>query len=72
MADRFDQLAERWPSAFVARAEVKHFSGGIVSGKTIANLAAKGEATPPAFRVGGKVAYEARHLVEFLRKRARG
>lgn len=72
MRDRFDQLAERWPSAFVARAEVKQFTGGIMSGKTLANLAAKGETVPPAFRVGRKMAYEVRHLVDFLRRRSRG
>lgn len=72
MADRFDQLAERWPSPFVARAEVKRFTGGLLAGKTLANLAAKGEEVPRAFRVGGKAAYEARDLVDFLRARARG
>jgi len=72
MADRFDQLAERWPSPFVARAEVRRFTGGILSGKSLANMQAKGEAVPPAFRCGGKAVYEVAHLVEFLRARARG
>jgi len=68
--DHFDALVDRWPSAWVARPEVARFSGGILSGKTLANLAARGETVPPVIRVGRKVAYDACELAAWLRQRS--
>jgi hypothetical protein len=51
------QMVNRWPSSLVARAEVKTFSGGVISGRYLANLDSAGEGPPGAFRVGGKVVY---------------
>jgi len=64
-------MIDRWPSSLVARAEVKKFSGGLISGKYLANLDSAGEGPPGAFRVGGKVAYPAERLAEWLEGRAR-
>ncbi len=64
------ELATRWPSAFVARSEVGRFTGGIVSPKSLANLDSLGEG-PPRLKVGGRVAYKALDLVEFLKGRCR-
>lgn len=68
--DHFDALVDRWPSAWVARPEVARFSGGILSGKTLANLAARGETVPPVIRIGKKVAYSACELADWLRQRS--
>lgn len=72
MKDRFEQLVERWPSAWVARTEVRRFSGGVIAGKTLANLASRGEAVPPSFRCGKKVCYSTQELADYLRGRERG
>jgi len=33
----FKELVERWPSAFVSRTEVRKFSGGALTSKSLAN-----------------------------------
>ncbi len=66
--DYFDQLAMKWPSAWVARKEVARFTGGVLSGKTLANLTSKGESVPVAIRVGNKVAYDVVELIDWLRQ----
>ena len=43
----FKGLADRWPSAWVARTEVDRFTGGIVSEKYLANLDSKGRTGGP-------------------------
>ena len=50
-------MAERWPSPYVARSEVKRFSGGILNPKYMANLDCRGEGPTGRIRVGRKVAY---------------
>ncbi len=71
MSDDFSLLAEKWPSSIVARTEVKKFTGGILSGKTLANLASKGEPVPRPIRVGRKVAYSAKELAQWLSERSK-
>ncbi len=70
--DQFQKLIDRWPSSMVARTEVNRFSGGILSGKTLANMASRGEAVPAALHIGRKVAYDARELADWLRMRSKG
>jgi hypothetical protein len=64
-------LVERWPSAIVARSEVRAFSGGAISGRYLANLDSAGTGPPGAFRIGGKVVYPSARLAEWLEDRAR-
>lgn len=71
MSDDFSSLAEKWPSSIVARTEVKKFTGGILSGKTLANLASKGEPVPRSIYVGRKVAYSAKELSLWLLERSK-
>jgi hypothetical protein len=68
--DIFARMAKEWPSPLVAAAEVKHFSGGIISGKTLANLRSRGETVPDSIKVGARRAYQADSLAEWLRQRA--
>lgn len=68
--DYFDRLVNHWPSAIVARSEVCRFTGGVISGKTLANLASQGEAVPEAIRIGNKIAYDSADLAAWLRKRS--
>lgn len=69
--DPFGKLADHWPSSLVARPEVSRFSGGILSGKTLANMASRGEKVPTAIHIGRKVAYDAVELADFLRSRSK-
>lgn len=65
----FKSLAEKWPSAFVARTEVSNFSGGLVNVKTIANLDSQKQG-PPRVRVGRKIAYPVDSFIQWLESRA--
>ncbi len=69
--DIFSKMAAHWPSYIVARAEIKNFTGGGISPKTIAN--ADSEGTGPATRVviGRRVCYPVSDLIEWLRKNTR-
>ena len=45
-------MAERWPSPYVARQEIKQVSGGIISEKYIANLDSQGAGPSGRIRCG--------------------
>ena len=45
--DVFQKMAERWPSAIVARTEIEKFSGGLMTGKYLANLDSQGVGSCP-------------------------
>jgi len=66
--DALSELAERWPSAIVARTAVDRFTGGLISSKSLANADSAGEG-PPRLKIGGKVAYRAVDLVSWLQER---
>jgi hypothetical protein len=63
-------LADKWPSSYVARQEVKQFSGGIISEKYLANLDCQGRG-PARIKVGRKIAYRADDLVTWLEARSK-
>lgn len=65
----FDNMLRRWPSGVVAQAKVCEFTGGIITGKRLANLASLGERVPPSIKVGNRRAYDAEGLVNWLRDR---
>jgi len=69
MKYNFRELAERWPSAIVARHEVERFTGGLISGRSMANLDCLGEG-PPRSKMGRKVFYRVEDLVRWLQARA--
>jgi len=53
----FHSMADRWPSAMVARTEIEKFSGGIMSEKYLANLDCQGRGPAGRVRCGRKVVY---------------
>jgi hypothetical protein len=63
-------LLDRWPSAIVARSEVRTFTGGAISPGYLANLDSAGAGPPGAFRIGSKVCYPAERLAEWIENRA--
>ena len=68
--ESLSELLKTWPSAFVSRSEVKKFSGGLISGKSLANHDSEGSG-PPRLKVGGRVAYRAVDLVDWLKERCK-
>lgn len=63
-------LAEKWPSAIVAREEIGRFTGGLIQPKSIANLDSLGQGPPTSIKVGRKVAYPVDALIAWLEQRA--
>lgn len=63
-------LASRWPSPYVARTEIKNFSGGLMSEKYLANLDSQGAGPEGRFRIGRKIGYPVESLVRWLEARA--
>ncbi len=70
--DVFSEMAARWPSSVVARAEAKQFTGGGISPKTLANADSKGNGPTGRFFIGRRVCYPVASLVEWLRQNAKG
>ncbi|RJP90916.1 MAG: hypothetical protein C4518_08445 [Desulfobacteraceae bacterium] len=61
-------MAEKWPSAIVARTEIEKFSGGMLKGPHLANLACPkaGAVGPPSIKIGRKVGYEVSSLLSWM------
>lgn len=68
--DQFKLLADKWPSAFVAREKVSEFTGGIISPGYVANLDCHGEGPEGRVRIGRKVAYPVKLFIQWLERRA--
>jgi hypothetical protein len=64
------ELASAWGSPYVARSEIRRFSGGIMSPGRMANLDAAGAGPSGRVRIGRKVAYRTTELVKWLEARA--
>lgn len=69
--DIFSDMAARWPSSAVARAEVKQFTGGGISPKSIANADSQGTGPEGRFFIGRRVCYPVNSLVEWLRQHSK-
>jgi len=63
-------LLENWPSPYVARSEVRKFSGGILHPRTMANLDALNKGPKGRIRMGRKVFYLTTSLVTWMEERA--
>lgn len=68
----FKSLADRWPSAFVAREKIGVFTGYILSPKTCANLDSQGKGIEGRVKVGGKVCYPVDSVIKFIESKAKG
>lgn len=66
----FQEMAQKWPSAFVARTEVERFTGGIISEKYCANLDCSGKGCPGRVRIGRKIAYPVGEFIKWLESRS--
>ncbi len=66
-----DELADRWSSPLVAREQriLDQFSGGLLNARTLANLDSLGKGPTGRIRIGKKVCYPTKNLVEWLQHR---
>ena len=58
-----------WSAPIVARSEIKKFTGGALSGRTVANLDSLGQGPEGRFRLGRKTVYPKGKLIEWLEHR---
>ena len=63
------ELKTKWPSAVVARTDIRSFTGGLMSERYIANLDSQGAGPEGRFKVGRKVGYPVDSLIFWLEGR---
>ena len=70
LEDLLIKMMENWPSEFIARKKVEEFTGGMITGKTVANFEAdKTKVGPPKFKIGAMSGYPKRAFIQWLKKR---
>ena len=63
------KMADRWPSPILHRNKVGEFTGGLISGRTMANLDSRGEGIEDRFYVGNKTGYFVESFITWLENR---
>ena len=53
-----------WDAPFVARSETKKFTGGALSGRTVANAESAGDPVPGRITIGRQIAYPTKQYAE--------
>ncbi len=66
--DLLDRMAKSWPSEIVARKKVEEFTGGMLTGKTVANWESKGDG-PPKLKFGRIAGYPKGPFIEWMKPR---
>ncbi len=67
--DIFDEMVEAYPYPKVLTSRISDFSFGLISGKSIANLASIETGTPIPLKVGKKNLYDKYELAAWFRER---
>ena len=62
----FSQILKSNPSGYILRTKLSEKTGGLLHGRTMANLDSLGEGIPGRISIGRKVAYPVESVVEFL------
>lgn len=70
METLFQELAAKWPSAFVARTEAEQFTGGLIGEKYLANLDSAGKGPAGRIRCGRKIVYPVTNFIKWLEDRS--
>ncbi|SPD75677.1 hypothetical protein PITCH_A720017 [uncultured Desulfobacterium sp.] len=63
-------LADNWPSPLVARNQLLEFSGGLLHPRTMANHDCFGTGPKNPIRVGRKIGYPVKSIIEWMEERA--
>ncbi len=64
-----EAMAQKWPSAIVARSEVGRFTGGAIAPGTLANADCRGDGPRGRIQVGRRTCYSVDALLEWLAAR---
>jgi hypothetical protein len=64
-----DEMAAKWPSNIVSRKAVREFTGGVITGKSLANEDSKGTG-PEKFILLNQVVYPVQEFCDWLKSRA--
>jgi hypothetical protein len=65
----FQDLAQKWPSTYVARCQIESFTGDMVSRGTLANADSEWKGPASRIRMGRKIGYPVDALIEWLEER---
>jgi len=62
----FSQIIKSNPSGYILRTNLSEKTGGLLHGRTMANLDSMGEGIPGRISIGRKVAYPVESVVKYL------
>ena len=65
----FSQIVKTNPSGYILRTKLSEKTGGLLHGRTMANLDSLGEGIPGKISIGRKVAYPVESVVEYLKSK---
>jgi len=65
----FTQIIKNNPSGYILRTNLSEKTGGLLHGRTMANLDSLGEGIPGKISIGRKVAYPVESVVEYLQSK---
>ena len=65
----FDEIRENNPSGYILRGNLKQATGGLLDGRTMANLDCKGEGISECIEFGRKRAYPVEAVIKFLQEK---
>jgi len=65
----FSQIIKNNPSGYILRTNLSEKTGGLLHGRTMANLDSTGEGIPGRISIGRKVAYPVESVIKFLEAR---
>lgn len=71
-AATINQAAGKWPTSFVARRDIKLFTGGLYSAGYLANCDSDGTGPAGSFKIGRQMCYSVESLCEWLVSRLEG
>ena len=62
-------LVSAWAAPFVARSETPKFTGGALSGRTVANAESAGDPVEGRITIGRQIAYPTQQYAEWIARR---
>ena len=65
----FTQIIKSNPAGYILRTNLSEKTGGLLHGRTMANLDSMGEGIPGRISIGRKVAYPVESVVQYLQSR---
>lgn len=69
--DVYQKMEAKWPSSIVARSEIKKFTGGGISPKTVANADSIGRGPKDRFYLGKNTCYPVSSVIEWLKQKSK-